>query len=210
MPKVAARDRDAFYEKRRGELIEAALRLWAERGYDATSVEAIARTAGLSKGSFYVYFPSKLALLEHALRRHSLQLPVEETVSELREAPLEEVVPTLARAIWRHFKERRHLMRVMLREMPTHLDLAHHFLEVVILPINRLFAAYLESRVGDQRARELNLLIAGRGLIGMVFVNFMLQEILGGSKLLDIPEEELLGTVSEVFLHGLLGGSSAT
>lgn len=210
MPKVAARDRDAFLEKRRDELIEAALSLWAERGYDGTSVEAIARKAGLSKGSFYVYFPSKLALLEQVVRRHSLQLPLEQTLGDLRDAPLEEVAPRLARAIWRHLQERRPLMTVMLRDMPSHLDLARHFVEVVVLPLNRLFAAYLESRLGPERARELDLLIAARGLIGMLLVNFLLQEVLGARELVGIPDETLLDTVSEVFLHGVRGGGGAT
>ena len=205
MAKVAARDREAFLGKRRDELVEAALSLWAERGYDGSSVEAIAHRAGLSKGSFYVYFPSKLALLEQAVRRHSLQLPLERTLGELRDAPLEEVVPRLARAIWRHLQERRPLMTVMLREMPSHLDLARHFVEVVVLPVNRLFAAYLESRLGKERARELDLLVAGRGLIGMLMVNFLLQEVLGGKKLVDVPDEALLDTVGEVFLHGVRG-----
>ena len=56
MPRVAASERDAFYETRRDELTEAALRLWAKRGFDATSVESIARRAGISKGAFYLYF----------------------------------------------------------------------------------------------------------------------------------------------------------
>jgi AcrR family transcriptional regulator len=210
MPKVAARDRDAFLEKRRDELVEAALALWAERGYDGTSVEAIARRAGLSKGSFYVYFPSKLALLEQVVRRHSLQLPLERTLGELQGAPLEEVVPRLARAIWRHFRDRRPLMTVLLREMPSHLELARHFVEVVVLPVNRLFAAYLETRLGEERSRELDLLIAGRGLIGMLLVNFLLQEVLGGGKLVDIPDEKLLQTVGEVFLHGVRGEGGAS
>lgn len=209
MPRVAARDRDAFIAKRKAELVEAALVLWAERGYDGTSVEAIAQKAGLSKGSFYVYFPSKLALLETTLRQHSLELPVVETVSELGNAPLEAVIPTLARAIWRHFKDRRDLILVLLRELPSHLELGRHFLEVVLLPINRLFASYLDDRIGVARADELNTLIAARGLIGMVLVNFLLQEILGGAELLDISEDELLDTVSEVFLHGVRGPGAA-
>jgi AcrR family transcriptional regulator len=49
---------------RRAELVAAAQALFFERGYDGTSVEDIIGRAGLSKGAFYYYFPSKEAVLE--------------------------------------------------------------------------------------------------------------------------------------------------
>lgn len=49
---------------RRADLLDAAERLFAERGLDATTVADVAAAAGVSKGSFYVYFSSKDALLE--------------------------------------------------------------------------------------------------------------------------------------------------
>ena len=72
MSRIAASERDAFYEARRAALAEGALKLWAERGFDQTPVEAIAREAGIAKGTFYLYFESKGALLLEVLRRNSL------------------------------------------------------------------------------------------------------------------------------------------
>ncbi len=43
-------------------LIEAARRAFAERGYDAASLDAIAADAGLSKGAVYAHFATKLEL----------------------------------------------------------------------------------------------------------------------------------------------------
>lgn len=57
--------------ERRTELMEAALRLFAERGFDKTQVSAITSLAGVSQGTFYWYFPSKdhvlVALMDRAL-----------------------------------------------------------------------------------------------------------------------------------------------
>lgn len=49
---------------RRAELLAVAQQLFFEHGYDATSVDSLIARAGLSKGAFYYYFPSKEALLE--------------------------------------------------------------------------------------------------------------------------------------------------
>src|SRR5687767_3722022 len=47
----------------RRRILTAARAFFAERGYDATSVELILRSTGLSKGAFYHHFPDKRELL---------------------------------------------------------------------------------------------------------------------------------------------------
>lgn len=51
-------------KKRREHIIQTALLLFGEKGYEATSVECIIRASGLSKGGFYHHFASKEELLE--------------------------------------------------------------------------------------------------------------------------------------------------
>lgn len=58
---------------RREELLGIAANLFARAGYDATSVDDIIREAGLSKGAFYHYYPSKEALLEALASRAAQQ-----------------------------------------------------------------------------------------------------------------------------------------
>ncbi len=50
-------------DERRVELLDTAVALFAERGYDNTSVQAITDTVGIAKGTFYHYFRSKDDLL---------------------------------------------------------------------------------------------------------------------------------------------------
>jgi AcrR family transcriptional regulator len=56
--------RDARLEKRRGRIANAALALFAARGYNATSVEEVVAAAKVSKSAFYEFFTSK----EHCFR----------------------------------------------------------------------------------------------------------------------------------------------
>jgi len=46
----------------RAHLVDVASRLFAERGYDGTSIEAVLAEAGVSRGSLYHHFPGKDAL----------------------------------------------------------------------------------------------------------------------------------------------------
>ncbi|MGN6101053.1 MAG: TetR/AcrR family transcriptional regulator, partial [Devosia sp.] len=49
---------------RRQELLDIALKLFATRGYDETSVNDVIEAAGLSKGAFYHHFSSKEDLMK--------------------------------------------------------------------------------------------------------------------------------------------------
>ncbi len=64
------RTRQTRWLVRDREILEAALRLFAENGYHGTTVDDIARAANTSKGGIYFHFPSKgdlfLALLDYA------------------------------------------------------------------------------------------------------------------------------------------------
>ena len=51
-------------EATRSQLIAIATRMFAERGYEDTSIEAVLREAGVSRGSLYHHFPGKEALFE--------------------------------------------------------------------------------------------------------------------------------------------------
>jgi AcrR family transcriptional regulator len=59
-------------EQTRAAIVEAALRLFREHGYEAATMRAIAREAGVSTGNAYYYFASKEELIqEFYLRSHA-------------------------------------------------------------------------------------------------------------------------------------------
>ena len=62
MSKTLSR-RERKKRETRQRLMEAALRLFREQGYDATTVEQIAESADVAKGTFFNYFETKEAIL---------------------------------------------------------------------------------------------------------------------------------------------------
>ena len=63
-PQAAEGKRAAQGRATRGQLIEVATRLFAEHGYEGTSIEAVLSAAGVSRGALYHHFPGKEALFE--------------------------------------------------------------------------------------------------------------------------------------------------
>lgn len=207
MAKVAARERAAFLDNRRKLLAETALRLWAEKGVAATSVAEITEAAGVSKGTFYLYFPGKQALLEHVMKEYSLLPSIQALAASITDTSFEDAVRAFVRAAWRHLATHRELVMVALRELPAQLEHLHEAIERIMVPANRMLAAYLESQLGPQRASEISLVVAGRGLIGTILIVFLTQEVLGAGRFLMVDEEHITETISQVFLHGVHGSN---
>jgi AcrR family transcriptional regulator len=66
----------ALVERRRAQLVDASIRLFARHGYHPTSVRDIARAVGVSVGSVYTYFPSKEDILEFACGQMAAEFAV--------------------------------------------------------------------------------------------------------------------------------------
>ena len=71
---VSAPQRADRKEARREQLVEAAASVFIQRGVAATSVDDIVREAGVAKGTFYLYFPTKDAVMTAVARAMVLRV----------------------------------------------------------------------------------------------------------------------------------------
>ncbi len=67
--------------KRRGQILEAAVQVFANQGYDRARMEEIAETAGIAKATLYEYFASK-----HEMFIAAIECAYEEYLASLRKA----------------------------------------------------------------------------------------------------------------------------
>jgi AcrR family transcriptional regulator len=106
----------ARYEARRREVIEIAARLFAERGYDGTSMSELTAATGLAAGGLYHYFEGKddilIAICDELLE------PLLERAREIvaTEAPPVGQLRELVCAWVAHVVEHRHHMLVFTQE----------------------------------------------------------------------------------------------
>src|SRR5262245_22564005 len=100
MARLAADQRAALVAERREQILDAALRLWTRKGFDATTVDDLAREAGVAKGTVYLYFATKEALLAAAARRWSLLPDLLSLGPSLGALPIAEAIPKLAEQLW--------------------------------------------------------------------------------------------------------------
>ena len=88
-------------EATRGRILEAAARLFAEQGYEATSTQQILEAAGTSRGALYHHFETKQAIFEAVFERVSKEAITRASRGAARGSALE----TLTRACLRWLRE---------------------------------------------------------------------------------------------------------
>lgn len=147
-------------------IMDAAVELFAERGFDATSVQEVVSAAGLTKGALYHYYTSKSDLLHeiyHMLIRRQLDgldrilardLTPEETVRAL----LLDLVETTAA-----FKRESTIYR---REMHK---LSPEYLESIAADRRRYHETFLALVEKEQRAGTFNTSVSAEIVTYTVF-----------------------------------------
>jgi AcrR family transcriptional regulator len=64
-------------DQRSAEILDRVRYAFAEKGFDGTSMQDLARAAGISVGNFYRYFPSKAAIVEALIARDLQEIEAE-------------------------------------------------------------------------------------------------------------------------------------
>jgi AcrR family transcriptional regulator len=109
--------RSAAQEERRRQILDAAVRAFAKKGYHASRVSDIAEEAGVAYGLVYHYFESKDAVLEAVFREMwGMMVAAINAIEEIEESPREQLRKSCAIVLrtWRDYPD---VVRVLVREV---------------------------------------------------------------------------------------------
>jgi AcrR family transcriptional regulator len=106
----------ARYDRRRAEVVNAAARVFAERGYEATTMEDLSEATGLAAGGLYHYIGSKDQLLFDICAELLDPLLADAHAIVAEGAPPEETLRRLVRVWVDHVARHRDHMRVFQQE----------------------------------------------------------------------------------------------
>lgn len=83
-------------EQRKQEILDTAMRLFYEKGYEKTSIADIAKAIGVAQGLCYRYFPSKEALFDSAIDQYADELVKAFSIpSDSDKLSLKEIIQTM-------------------------------------------------------------------------------------------------------------------
>ena len=151
-----ARRKDA----RPGELLEAALELFVEKGFAATRAEEVAKRAGVSKGTLFLYFGSKEELFK-AVVRENISGRFSEWSIELEafEGSSADLLRYCMTAWWERVGATKAsgISKLMMSEAGNFPELAAFYQEEVVKPGNDLIRRILQRGVDSGEFRTLDV-----------------------------------------------------
>ena len=197
-------------EARPNEVLDAALQLFMSQGFEATRVEDIAKAAGISKATVYLYFPSKLALLEGLVRRslsptaalaeHALggfEGSAKEAISAALAIACEKVTDPKVLAI----------PVIVMREGTRFPEIAQLYYSEILAHIMPALISVIERGMASGEFRKVDAALTIRNIIGPLILHLLVSAVfeIGDTS----PEgiRKFLGNHLDVLMNGLSKGA---
>jgi AcrR family transcriptional regulator len=205
--KAALRDGNEAYKARRAEIIHVAAHVFRELGYEAATLNDVAKQLGTDRASVYYYVASKEELLHEIVRDVLVRnLEAAETIRR-RRAPVPEKIEALIAEMITSFDENYPHMYVYIEDMGRVArqdsewarDVVHHTKRFESIVMDILEKGRREGSLKAEIPAELSAL----SLFGMV--NWTYRWYRPGSK---YTPQDIARAFSSLFLSGVASGRS--
>jgi AcrR family transcriptional regulator len=215
MPRISSHARRALVEERKSQILAAAAKVFARKGYERATIAEIAKEAGVAEGSIYNYFKNKSDLLV-SVPRQFVQPAVETVSLEFTRAPVgasgapEQLLTFVARNLIATVTHNIDLFRVFLSALPTMSASARQkYLEQVPLLAFGVLETYFRQQIeAGVFRRDLDPAVAARMFPGMLIPFVVIQEMLQPPPAVRLDYDEVIAQVVRLFLRGALADAS--
>jgi TetR/AcrR family transcriptional regulator len=201
--------RERRKESRPGELLAAALDLFVEKGFAATRAEEVAKRAGVSKGTLFLYFPTKEDLFK-AVVRENISSKVNEGFDEVQNypGPTVQLLPYMMQEWWRRFGSTKAsgLTKLMMSEATNFPELATFYHAEVVEPNLRLIRCAIERGIDRDEFRKVDLDYAVYAMITPLIYLVTWKHSMGCcvASNQQIDPERYLAAQADMLVHSLL------
>jgi AcrR family transcriptional regulator len=194
-------------EDRREQIIDAAMHVFAQKGFTKATNKDVAREAGITPGLIYYYFESKEALLMAIVENRSPLKLVGTIPAEVFAQPPEVFLRFLARRVLDIVESENFigLMRVLLPEV-LHGDnpALAQLVPGVIQRILGFIGTFLEKKMASGELRQADVALTAQIFIGSMMAFVLRRQIIRDPVALAYTQEQVVDSVVETFLQGML------
>jgi AcrR family transcriptional regulator len=192
-------------EDRREQIMEAALRVFAEKGYPNTSNKDIAREAGITPGLIYHYFESKEALLKAIFADRSPQKVIRSIPPEMLEQPPAFFLRFLFTQMLISVEDPKFmaLLRIYLPEAIYHPEMAP-FVTSIIAEGSNFLESYLSAQVEAGALRKTDSRLVTSLVMGSIMDIALRRQVIHEPLTRQYSQEQIVEGLVSLALEGLL------
>lgn len=192
-------------EDRREQIIDAAMRVFSQKGFTRATNKDIAREAGITPGLIYYYFESKEALLKAILEARSPVRLLTTMSPRALELPPENFLRFVIQQVLDIIESENFvgLIRVILPETihnPAMAPIPVSFIQRVI----GFVATYFEAKIEKGELRPVDVPLTVQVLAGSIIGFVLRRQILRDPTVMEYSHEQIADSIVETILKGLL------
>ena len=191
------------------ELLDAALGLFVEKGFAASRADEVAQRAGVSKGTLYLYYPSKEELFKAVVRQNLSALIAEgEELAAAFEGSSSELLRMLLHTWWQRVGDTpaAGIHKIVLAEVRNFPELAQFYSDEVMIPADRLFSSAVQRGIDRGEFRAMPVHNVAHALIAPVIFMAIHRHSFGACPVhgaLEVEPTTMLDTHLDLLLRGL-------
>ncbi len=183
--------------------------LFVEKGFSATRTEEVARLAGVSKGTLYLYYPSKEELFKAVVRAHLSEVIVEGSgLIDQFEGPTSELLHLLAHTWWSRVgaSKASGIMLVIVNEANNFPDLIQFYMDEVVAPAHAMLSKAVQRGMDRGEFRPMDVSAVVHALIAPVHFLVLYQHCSAACSVNPVPLDppQFIATQIELLLRGLV------
>ena len=191
------RDEELF-EKRKNQILEAAILVFSKKGFEGSTTKEIAKKAKVSEGTIFRYFKTKKEILIHMLN-----ILVERTLFDFVEqiesgSESEEVIKGLLKHHYRFMANNQDLIKILIFEVQFHKELKEKFYNDVLNQIIEFTSNVIAEIIPDN---DIPARTVAETMIG-IFMGLTLMHTFKGDYGTD-EQDEVVSNTLKILTHGI-------
>ena len=193
-------------DARPDEILDAAQAVFGNAGFARATLEEVARIAGVSKGTLYLYFDSKETLFREMVRARIVTAVAEgEALFREHQGSCRELLTLLMRRMWSVVRtpEMARIGRLVLSELPNFPEVAQFYFDEVILRSRRLVESVIERGIVSGEFRPSARRVAPRAICSMLVHSAQVQCFFSAYDPAALDEQQLLAGAIDLVLDGV-------
>ena len=159
-PTLEAPPRQRRKEARPQELLDAALELFGEKGFAATRTDDVAERAGVSKGTLYLYYPSKEELLKAVIAHFlSARIAAGAALVAGHQGPVAGLLRRMLTQWWSELYDSpaSGVFKLVITEVRNFPEIAQFYIHEVVEPAHRLLGQAIVAGIERGEFRRVDV-----------------------------------------------------
>ena len=190
-------------EDTRTKILQAALKLFAKRGYDGTTTKDLAKSAGVAEGTLFRHFTNKKAILVEVATEGWVDI-LTDLLTELSEMGNYKAVSQVMRRRLLNMRKNSDLMRVCFVEAQYHPELKESIQAEVIDKMTDVAEAFFETAMERGIYRQMNPKIVAKVFLGIFAIAGFSEQTIVDPNASPQAMQEMAEGIPDIFLRGVL------